>query len=111
MPSSIDDAILEKLALRPDGATAKQIGADMDRTAQFASQRLGRLFFAGLLDRRSSDPEQRKNEFVYTLKPKDTAKPLPRWTPSPTITPPRPLPKWAREYAALADELSEAELG
>ncbi|WP_068018911.1 hypothetical protein [Rhodoplanes sp. Z2-YC6860] len=69
MLDATKQAILDGLALHPNGATAKELGQTLDWHPTRTSQRLGILFFAGVLDRAEVVHSSRRFEYRYRLKP------------------------------------------
>lgn len=93
--SEITDRIAAALADHPNGMTAKELAAKLNWDSVRASYNMGRMFFAGELDRICvfESPTRRKNEYIYTVKAKVEA-----------------TPKWVSRLAAQADRLAEGEI-
>lgn len=84
MPENVD-AILGVLARHPEGMVAKAAAAELGWKVPAASQRMGDLFNAGLIDR-TSPPGRTCNLFLYHIKPSPpTAPVMERWLPAQTL--------------------------
>jgi predicted transcriptional regulator len=69
-------AILAGFTEHPVGATAKELAETLGWHPTRTSQRLGILFFAGLLDRAEVTHSSRRFEYRYWVKPKTSEAPL-----------------------------------
>lgn len=89
-----ENFILTKLAGHAGGATAKMLAPDLGMPSRQASECLGRLFFAGKVDReRMPQNGVRTHEYLYKLKSE-----------TPPLAPPSP-PAW--EGARIAERETE----
>ncbi len=106
--------ILAALLDYPDGMTAKQLALKFNWRVTKASLLLGRMFFAGHLDRKGGvGPARMNNEYAYTISPLEPVLPPARGTWKPPVTRIARHPR-AHAFIALAAEadalLAEEEL-
>ncbi len=101
--------ILTVLLDYPDGMTAKQLASRFNWRVTKASLLLGRMFFAGHLDRKGGvGPARMNNEYTYTISPLEPVQAPPRgtWKPPVLRIAKHPRAGIIAALAAAADELT-----
>lgn len=83
----MESEILEALKAHPDGATSKQIAAQIGWKHLKASRWLGSLFFAGKVIRHEVRTTSIR-EYVYRLAPPKIEAPASQWQPEPRFAQP-----------------------